>query len=81
MKTYKITFDRIGRTRNHQPLTVTANGDPETTGGDIADAVYGYARNHLISRDFDVYADPENGKGSIDGGKFGTFTIEEVPAP
>jgi hypothetical protein len=74
---YKITFERIGRSHRVPPLELPAD---RLTDADVADKVYIYARPYLASRGYDVYADLQSGKGSIEGGRFGTFTIEAVDA-
>lgn len=43
---YQVTFDRIGRTRDLAPVTVTA-----TDGDDLADRLYRHALRYLGSRD------------------------------
>jgi hypothetical protein len=51
MNTYRVTFNRIGRTHNPEPFTVEARDEH-----DIADAVYKHARSMLTSRDVEVVA-------------------------
>lgn len=45
-----ITFDRIGRNHNVDPLVITDTDDWD----EIADRVYHYARPHLRSQDVEV---------------------------
>lgn len=74
MKTYRITFDRIGRTHD-VPDLIISDLDEKVTPNDIEDAVYAYARPLLLSRDFAVTCYPSEERGSIDGGRYGTFRI------
>lgn len=76
--TYRIEFERIGRTRAVAPLTGVAESDV-----DIAEAVYRHARPHLRSREVVVAVDLEEMRGTIICGfhSGGTFTIhKEVSA-
>lgn len=81
MAQYKISFDRIGRNHAVPPMTADAP-DPDTlpiaTAAAISDAVWRYASNYLISRDFTVRTDMDAMTGTIDGGRFGRFVIEGV---
>lgn len=74
MKTYTVTFDRIGRNHDVRPLTIGADDEAE-----LAEAVYRYARPHLRSRDVEVVVDLEVGKGNIFAGfnNGGTFSVAE----
>lgn len=69
---YLIRFDRIGRGNNGVLLDTYA-----TDADDLADTIFHYARPLLVSQTFTVTVDLEQGKGWIEGGRFGTFTIEE----
>ena len=71
MTTTTITFDRIGRNHSVPPLVI--DGDPD--GQDVADAVYKYARKFLMSSDYEVTANLQTGRVSIDYGRFGEGTI------
>jgi hypothetical protein len=83
MSTFKVEFDRIGRTHDVPPLTTTA-----TDADELADAVWEYARRYLVSHDYDVIVrgtaedddDLSRGKVSIGYGRFGSGTFEEVAA-
>jgi hypothetical protein len=72
---YRVMFDRIGRKKEVAPLTVDARDADE-----LAEHIYRYARPHLLSRDVEVSADLEAGKGIVFCGfnNGGTFTIERV---
>ncbi|TDC82420.1 hypothetical protein E1193_11765 [Micromonospora sp. KC606] len=75
---YRVEFARVGRNHN-----VAAFG-PVVSGPDhaerIAEEVHGYAGRHLSSRCFVVSVDLAAGKGCIEGGRFGTFTVTRVGA-
>ena len=74
MKSYKVTFDRIGRNRAVAPLeTKAANGDH------LCDRIMKYARPHLRSRDIGIHLDMDAGKGGIICGfhSGGEFTVVE----
>lgn len=72
MKTYLVTFDRIGRNHNVEPLNVQSDGPNH-----LAEQIYHYARPHLRSRDVDVVVDLDAGSGHILCGfnNGGTFTV------
>ena len=70
---YLLKFERIGRRNHDTKLHTYATG-----ADDLALQVHRHARPMLASRDFDVTVDLEQGKGWIEAGRFGTFTIEEV---
>jgi hypothetical protein len=78
VKTYQVTFDRIGRNHDVAPLTAEA-GDA----GQLAEVIYRYARPHLVSRDIEVSVDLGAGKGYVFAGiqTGATFTITEVEEP
>lgn len=68
---YRVTFQRIGRHRDVQPLEVEA-----ANGADLAHHIHGYASRFLGSKDYNVAVNGDH--GSIEGGRFGRFTVEEV---
>lgn len=70
---YVVTFDRIGRNHNVPPLTVKES-DPDN----IAAAVFKVARKYCASSWFEVIVNLEDNTGSIEYGRFGTFTLEPV---
>jgi hypothetical protein len=72
---YRITFDRVGRNHNPEPVFIEAS-DAE----DLAAKIFAYIirRKLLASREFEVTVDLTKMSGSIDFGRFGEFTIEEV---
>ncbi len=63
MKTYHVTFERIGRNHNVAPL-VAAVADAD----DLATRIHKYARPHLRSRDYVVDLDLAEGSGFISCG-------------
>lgn len=66
---YLVTFGRVGRSAPG-PVTVTAeNAD------DLARALRPIVRPLLRSREFTIDIDLDSGRGLIDGGRFGDFTI------
>ena len=72
---YRVNFERIGRNHGPEPMLIEAD-DAE----DLALKIFTYIRKHklLASREFEVTVDLELMKGSLDFGRFGNFTIEEV---
>lgn len=84
--TYEVTFDRIGRGARGAVERFTVNGgrDHPDHADHLAAEVWGYVGRFLMSSDYVVtvdlekVGDPPGGTGSIDGGRFGTFTFEEV---
>lgn len=77
MTTYRVAFERIGRTHNVPPFTCEA-----ATPDELAERVHRHARQYLTSRDYDVDVlsndDGHTGKVSIGWGRFGGGTFEEV---
>jgi hypothetical protein len=80
VSTYRVTFERIGRTHDVPELTTTAVDLDE-----LAEAVHDYARRFLVSNDYEVSvrgADDvdvtDKGKVYIGWGRYGTGTFEEV---
>lgn len=75
---YIVDFERIGRQHNPEPLIVETG--ERFPADDIAEAVHNHARKLLASRtpDFQVWVDlGEEMRGTIEGGRFGAFTIKE----
>jgi hypothetical protein len=74
-KTYRVTFERIGRNHAVPPLTTAATG-----ADDLAEQIHSYARPHLRSHDYAVEVDLGEGKGFIAAGfhSGGNFTIATV---
>lgn len=71
-----FTFQRIGRHRDVPPLELESPITREA----IEDRIWEYARKFMGSQFFDVSVNPSTGRGSIGQGRFGTFTMQEVPA-
>lgn len=69
---YIVEFERIGRSHNVHGLVI------EGTEDELVDAVLAHCDRHLTSSGFDVTIDLDAGKGWIDGGRFGEFTVEEL---
>jgi hypothetical protein len=72
---YRVTFERIGRSARGLTQDWEA-----VDADDLASIIYGFVRKHLMSREYSVIVDLEKMRGSIEAGRFGTFTIEPVPA-
>jgi hypothetical protein len=72
---YRVTFDRIGRNHHVPDLDVSA-----IVADEIAEAAQRYARRYITSRDFVVSVDLAEGRVYIEGGRFGTGTVQLVPA-
>lgn len=73
--TYRVKFERIGRTHYVQPQVFQAKD-----ADDLAEQVYRYARSYLRSRDVEVVVNLEESRGSIFVGvnSGGRFTIEHA---
>ncbi|GAA4059719.1 hypothetical protein [Actinomadura miaoliensis] len=79
--TYRVTFDRIGRTGGRNGTEPPAPLVARVLSADgLAERIYEYARPHLRSRDVEVVVDLEELRGSILCGwnNGGTFTIERL---
>lgn len=79
MPTYIVTYERLGRGTPPPPSYVgTVSDNPAQ---EIAEEVYRLGRKRLASKEFSVAVtiDPDTGigEGSVDGGRFGRFTIKE----
>lgn len=70
--TYTVTFERVGRNHDVPPLEVESDNADE-----IAFNIYTYARKFLASRDVEVIVNLDELRGSINYGRFGTFTLAE----
>ncbi len=76
---YRVEFpDGIGRKRDVAPFGPIVSGPNHE--GRIAEEVLGYASRFLVSRLIAVDVDLAAGKGWIEGGRFGTFTVTRVGA-
>ena len=76
MTAYRCTFPRIGRSSNGSFVETFTAADAD----DLAEQVFRFAKRKLASRMFVVSVDLERMVGSIEYDRFGTFTIESVPA-
>ena len=71
MTAHKVTFTRIGRTRDLPPLIIETEDD-----GALLDAIHAFARPYLRSSDYEVALDGVTRTGVIrvgmmhDGGRF-----------
>lgn len=74
MSGYLATFDRISRNHDVAPLAVS--GDAE----DIAEQVYRYARDKVVSQDLEVVVDLGELRGTIFCGFHvgGSFTLTQA---
>ncbi|MEU8136046.1 hypothetical protein [Streptodolium elevatio] len=83
MSTYLVSFERIGRCRDVPDLPVDVD-DASAHAQQIAEVVYGYAGRFLGSSwyqvDVDLTDEGADGAGTIDGGRFGKFTVSYVAA-
>lgn len=70
---YLVKFTRVGRSHDVPDLT-TEWTDPEAIEAEIAVHV----RPYLHSAEYGVMVDLGTGRGWINGGRFGTFTLSEV---
>jgi hypothetical protein len=79
-KTYRVTFERIGRRHDVDPLTVTVTAAPDDQADELAEAVYRYARRFLASRDVETQVDLDQKAVTIFAGFHlgGTGVLEVV---
>lgn len=82
-RSYRVEFQRIGRTHDVPPLEVTSRAAAVRAGDALAEAIYEYAWPHLASRDVQVMVDLDEGRGSIlcgfnSGGRFQVDEVERV---
>lgn len=73
---YRVTFDRVGRNHNVEPIEVGA-ANPDQ----LAAEIWLRIRNKLASRDTGVTVDMDNMAGMIHAGvrNAGEFAIEVLP--
>lgn len=76
MTAYHVVFPRIGRSTNGSFEATFKARDAD----DLAEQVFLFARPKLASKMFEVIVDLEQMTGSIEYGRFGTFTIKQVPS-
>lgn len=76
MSTYRVTFERIGRNHNVEPMSFEDVNDPD----ELAALIYERGRRHLMSRGVDVTVDLGDMTGRFYAGfrPAGDFTIEEL---
>ena len=74
MTKYRVHFDRVGRNHNVADLVVEAENADR-----IAEEVFHEVGKHLRSKSYEVTLHLESGigKGFVDYGRFGNFTITE----
>ena len=70
MNNYIVDFDHIGRDRFAGEQTFSARDADH-----LAEQIWYFARRRLASYDFNVNLDLDEGKGWIEGGRFGTFSV------
>ena len=68
---YVVEFERIGRNHGVSSLII------EGTEDELVDAVLAHCGKYLRSSEYSVSIDLDAGKGWIDAGRFGTFTVKE----
>lgn len=69
---YVVKFSRVGRSRSVPEMTANAaNADA------LCAQVHRYVGKFLASSWYDVSVDLETGRGWIDGGRYGEFTVED----
>lgn len=64
----RVTFDRIGRHHDVPPIELEQNEE-------MAEAIARYARKFLTSGEYVVDVDLDAMRGTIEGGRHGTFTL------
>jgi hypothetical protein len=79
--TYRVTFERIGRRRDVEPLIITVDGyDRQDLAEEIGRKVHRYVGKFLTAREYavSVLLDPKMkfGNGGIAAGMYGTFVVE-----
>ena len=79
-QTYRVTFDRIGRSHDVVPLTAVVTASRDDQADALAEEVYRHARRYLMSRDVMVQTDLDQNAVTIFCGFHvgGTGTIEVV---
>lgn len=73
---YRIIPTRIGRHDNLDSFTVVVPDSDGTDGQRLAEGLHSFAKDYLLSREFDVYVDLRKGIFEIDRGRFGKGRIE-----
>lgn len=76
MSAYRVTFERIGRKKEFEPVVF----DNVAGEADLCRKIRAHARPHLMSRDFDVMIDLDKGQGFLSCGmrNGGTFAISQL---
>lgn len=72
-----VKFERIGRTGTtpEAALTVHVPAQFADDADRVAEYLYVHCKRHLLSNDFEVTVDLEEGKVSLEYGRFGTGRI------
>lgn len=78
---YKVVFDRVGRSRLPEALTVRLTISDITSEADrdyAAEVLYKHCRRFLTSAEFTVTVDFSTGQVWIEAGRFGRGRLEKA---
>lgn len=81
MADYKAVFDRLGRSRLPDALTVRLtipDIDSEEDRDYAAEVLYRHCKRYLASSEFTVTVDFSTGQVWVDGGRFGRGRLEKA---
>lgn len=80
-RSYRVVFERIGRTHDVPALEVTSRAGAVREGDALAERIYHHARPWLRSHDVEVFVDFEKNRGFIMCGfrNGGDFTVDQLP--
>lgn len=73
-----VTFERIGRGFRGRVETFELPDD-DRLADELAEAIYRFAKGKLGSKWYDVEVSLDEGRGSIEAGRFGRFTFAAIP--
>ncbi len=73
---YRIVPERIGRHKDVTPFVVVIDDSDPTDAQRLAEGLHNYAKDYLLSDNFDTSVDLDRGVFRIEGGRFGKGRIE-----
>ncbi len=75
---YRVVPSRIGRIREVTPFTVALGTHHRNTADLVAARIHKHVQSMLLSQNVGVNVDLDKGTWSINGGRYGGGTLQEI---